>query len=466
MSNSPPQAHPESPALAAWLARIEQLHPSTIELGLERVGQVWQRLHQACNRTEQAQPPQRPLVITVAGTNGKGSVCATLEAICHAAGYRTGVYASPHLNHYCERVRIDTRPVSDADMVTAFERVEAVRADTRLTYFEFGTLAAFQLFQQQALDLWILEVGMGGRLDAVNLIDADVAVITNIALDHVEWLGNDRDSIAREKAGILRAGRPALFGEQDLPGSLRQQALSLDVPLYRAGVDFSVRPLSAIRGPDPLPSSESGSESGDWEYSGPLRLSGGELARRALHLPPSALPGVHQRDNASLAISALGLLADRLPVAISAIIQGLTQVRLAGRFQILRPQADAAEIILDVAHNPHGAEVLATALQQRPCTGRTHCVFSALQDKDLSQMLPVLAPVMDEWWLAPLSGARGRSLAGLQEALGQAGIEAPAHGLQSLQQALMQARKSAGAEDRIVVCGSFLTVAAALAALD
>ena len=421
--------------LAAWLAYVESLHPRSIAMGLDRVREVHARLEAglACP------------VITVGGTNGKGSTCAFLDAMLRAAGYRVGVYSSPHLTRYNERVRIDGREATDAELIAAFEAVEAARIapeaggqPTPLTFFEFGTLAALWLFARAHLDALVLEVGLGGRLDAVNLVDADVAVVTSVDLDHQDYLGTTREAIGREKAGIFRSGRPAICGETDPPGSILDHATAIGAPLFVRGRDYGFV-----------------DERVQWRYHGP----GGNR----YGLPAPALRGAHQLTNAATALAALGLLAERLPVSGGAIREGLVSVTLSGRFQVL-PGRPA--VVLDVAHNPHAARVLASALATMGYYRQTCAVVGMLADKDIAGVAATLRPIIDVWHVAPLPGPRGASAEELAAALVAAGVRSDSiHVFASVPEAFAAARGRSTDADRIAVFGSFLTVAAALATL-
>lgn len=414
-------------SLPDWLSWQETLHPNAIDLGLERVRAVVQRmqlLQLAC------------AVIIVGGTNGKGSTVAMLEAIVRAAGYHVGAYTSPHLLRYNERVRVNGVEASDAELCAAFARVDAARGDTSLTYFEFGTLAALDIFSHSNLDVMVLEVGLGGRLDAVNILDADVALVTSVALDHTEWLGPDRESIAREKAGIYRTGKPAIFGESDVPRSLQQRALDIGANLYRYGTEFGARPATNA-----------------WTWWG----LGKE--RHALVLP--ALRGAHQLQNAASALMALELLADRLPLTQAQIRTGLMTVEIPGRFQVVPGPVTR---IYDVAHNPHGAHALAQTLRTHPCDGRTFAVCGMLRDKDLPATLAELTALVDVWYVAPVNSPRTALADDLAAAARRADAGKPVFACADIAAAQQQACSDAREGDRIVVFGSFYTVAAALRA--
>ena len=375
-------------------------------------------------------------VFVVGGTNGKGSTCALLEAVLGEAGYRTGCYTSPHLLAYNERVRVARRPIDDASLCESFAAVEAARHGVALTYFEFGTLAAVYAFGRAGVDVMILEVGLGGRLDAVNVFDADCAVITSIGIDHVEYLGNTRESIGFEKAGIMRAGRPVVVGDADPPDSLLSHARAVGARLWRAGEHF--RAVAAER---------------EWRFEGP--------AGRRAGLPHPALRGPCQLDNAATALAALDALRERLPVPAAAVRAGLAGVFLPGRFQVLpgRPP-----VILDVAHNPHGAAQLARALADLDVAGRTRAVFAMLADKDAAGVAAAVKDQVDHWYLAPLEGPRGAGTAWLRQALEAARVFDPVEAFDSVPAALAAARGAAGPDDRLVVFGSFHTVGLALAA--
>ena len=410
-------------SLSHWLALLEQRHPSAIELGLERVGVVADRLF----LREFGCP-----VITVAGTNGKGSTVATIVAIARAAGWQVGSYTSPHLLHFNERIRGNGECINDTELVLALEAIEASRGEVSLTYFEHTTLAALWWFQRQNLDLLVLEVGLGGRLDAVNLVDASVAVITNIGLDHTDWLGDDLASIAREKAGIMRHGRPVVLGERSPEPILLAQAQALQAPVSMKGrdYDFSVR-----------------AEQGAWQF--------GEWL-----LP---LPGV-ALDNAATAIAALQALAR--PLTVADIAEGLRHVQVAGRMQrlpwppALMSAAAMPELIVDVAHNPHGATFLWQHIA--PTKGRTIAVLAMLADKDSAGVISASADSVDSWCLASLRGARGQSAAALAAVAQACAISAYSEHADVID-ALRYARLQATERDRIVVFGSFFTVAAVLA---
>jgi dihydrofolate synthase / folylpolyglutamate synthase len=349
--------------LADWLSYLESLHPKTIALGLERVEQIKQRL---------GLNPSFP-VIVVGGTNGKGSVCAMLEAIFHAAGYRVGCYTSPHLLDYNERVRIEKCQANDAELCAAFEKIEQVRGNIPLTYFEFGTLAAMQCFIARGVEVAILEVGLGGRLDAVNVFDNDCAVITSVDIDHTDYLGDTREQIAFEKAGIFRRDRVAIFGDLDMPATITGQARQTGAKLWRLGQEFDFTlgaeakpPLSplyqgenirTVREPSRSPPQKGGlgQVSTQWDFRGPVS------ARSALPLP--ALRGAFQLNNASAALAALDALKEKLPVNMESVRRGLVEVALPGRFQVLPGKP---VVILDVAHNPHAARSLAQNLADMP----------------------------------------------------------------------------------------------------
>ena len=413
--------------LAAWLAYLETLHPKTIALGLERVKEAHARMEAtlACP------------IVTVTGTNGKGSTCAMLESILRSAGYRTGLYSSPHLLCYNERVRIGGEPQDDAAIVEAFHAVENARGDVALTYFEYGTLAALHAFARAKLDVAILEVGLGGRLDAVNIVDADVAVVTTIDLDHMDYLGLTRESIAFEKAGIFRAGRPAVCAEPDPPSTLVAHARDIGAPLFRIGRDFGYSAAD-----------------GQWRYWGP----GGER----FGLPIPALRGAYQLANAATALAALGLLNDCLHIPANAVREGLCTVRLSGRFQVL-PGRPA--IVLDVAHNPHAARALAATLATMAYFPQTIAVFGMLADKDIAGVIAAVGARIDRWFVATVPGPRGASADALRKELASAGIAPEAiRTFDDIETAFAAAREAAGEADRIIVFGSFLTVAAALAA--
>lgn len=409
-----------TPTLSGWLAHLERLHPKTMELGLDRVNAVRARL---------GLTPDFP-VITVGGTNGKGSTCAMLEAILSEAGYNTGLYTSPHLLRYNERVRIARQEASDEALCRAFAAVEAARGDISLSYFEFGTLAAVWLFQQEAVDAAILEVGLGGRLDAVNAFDADCAIVTSVDLDHMDYLGPDREAIGGEKAGIFRAGGPAVCADPDPPNSLLRHAETIGAVLKRAGHDY-----------------QASSSSAQWL----LRSADG----RHLSLPYPALRGAFQIDNAAAAITALWALADNLPVAPDDIRRGLLEARVPGRFQVL---ARTPSVILDVAHNPHAARALAANLRNMACGGRTIAVFAMLADKDIAGVIEALRGGIDIWLVAGITHERGAGATELERRLGEAGIVS-VRSFPGIAEAYRHACQIAGENDRIAAFGSFHTVA-------
>lgn len=415
--------------LSQWLEYQQSIHPRQIEFGLERMREVAARLGLG-------KPARR--VVTVAGTNGKGSTVAFVEAIARAAGHRVGAYTSPHLLAYNERVRIDGTAVEDAALVQAFEAVEAARGETALTYFEFGTLAALWLFAREPLDLVVLEVGMGGRLDAVNLVDADVAIVTAIALDHVEYLGPDRETIAREKAGILRAGKPVVIGELDPPDALLREAERLGAPVFRAGKNQR------------------------WEMQGDGWIFHDD--RGALRLPLPGLRAPAQIANASAAIAALRVMLPSLPITDEHIATGIASATLVGRMQVI---PGPVEIVLDVAHNPQAAQQLAGWLQAHRARGATQAVFAALADKDVANEVAALMGQVDIWHLAGLSdmGGRGQPVEVLWQKIGALLSRSIAMRHASVEKALAEARRMAQPGDRIVVFGSFHTVAEALGAL-
>ena len=419
-----------SRSLAAWLDYIERQHPKSIELGLARVREVAQRMGL-----------QRPAkkVITVGGTNGKGSTVAFIEAITRAAGWRVGAYTSPHLLEYNERVRIGARDATDEELIAGFEAVEAASGETPLTYFEYGTLCALWLFQRSKLDLAILEVGLGGRLDAVNLIDADVSVITTVDIDHQDWLGNDREVIGFEKAGIARAGRPLVLGEDDPPSSVLGHAYAIGASAIRAGCDFF--------------------------FETPLDVDGWRWREVgcALRLPMPQLVAPAQVRNAATAIAALRAL--RKPIMRKAYVRGVADAHLAGRLQ--RFERDGVGIVIDVAHNPQAARELAAWLRSAPASGRTFAVFAALGDKDIAGVVAALADHVDRWFLAGLddAGPRGLDVATFAQRLTDTAAEV-GEKFTYVGDALAAARGQALAGDRILVFGSFHTAAAALRCLQ
>ena len=416
--------------VSQWLAWQETLNPKEIELGLERVRRVAERL-------DLLNPDYK--LISVAGTNGKGSCVAMLSSIYTRSRYQTGAYLSPHLLKYNERIRINDTDVDDVRLCQAFQRVDDARDGVQLTYFEFGTLAALTIFAESSLDVVILEVGLGGRLDAVNVMDTDVAVITSIDIDHVDWLGDNREQIATEKLGISRPRHPLVCGDSDPPTVIETRARELSCPLDLAGRDFHYR----------------NNNDGTWEWTGRQVSYYG--------LPSPALIGEQQRHNAATCLAVVERMADRLPVTQLQIEDGLRQARLSGRFQVLA--VDPVQI-LDVAHNPESAMVLATALSGREShAGKTIAVFSALADKDISGVIGVMKPVIQDWYIAELAVDRSESRQQLIRHLEQGGIDAW-QDFDSIADAYHAALKASGAADRVVVFGSFHTVAAVLSLVE
>lgn len=410
--------------LAGWLEFIERQHPDSIALGLERVARVRERM-----QIDLSCP-----VVTVGGTNGKGSTCAMLEGILRAGGYRTGVYTSPHLLRYNERVRIESRDANDTALCEAFAAVERAREGTALTYFEFGTLAAAWLFSRERLDVVVLEVGLGGRLDAVNVFDTDCAVLTSIGIDHVEYLGGTREQIGREKAGIFRGGRPAIVADPTPPATVLEEAERVGAaPILLSGRDYGY-------GMQPQP--------GQWAYWGPTGK------RAGLAFP--ALRGAIQVRNAAAALTALGTLRERLPLSVQALRRGLADATLPGRFQLL---PGLPGLILDVAHNPQAAAVVRENLAALRAAARTIAVVGMLRDKDIVGVLRTVAPLITQWHLVTLNGPRGATAAELAQALRAVGVKGPWREHRGVAPAFAAARDEAGEDDKILVFGSFVTVA-------
>ena len=415
--------------LPDWLDYIERQHPKSIDMGLERVREVAQRLGL-----------QRPAkkVITVGGTNGKGSTVAFIEAIACAAGWKVGTYTSPHLRRYNERVRIDRVDADDAALVAGFEAIEAARGDTLLTYFEYGTLAALWLFERARLDLAVLEVGLGGRLDATNLVDAYVAVVTTVDLDHQDYLGTEREAIGFEKAGIARAWKPLVLGEDDPPASVLRHAYAIGASAVRAGCDFFFDRLDA----------------GHWAWR--------EVGYR-IELPTPSLAAPAQLRNAATAIAALRALGRPVPKA--AIATGVADAHVPGRLQ--RFERSGIEIVVDVGHNPQAARELAAWLQASPAQGHTHAVFAALGDKDVAGVVEALAGHITQWHLAGLevAGPRGTGVEAFAQRLAGTAAAGGRHHV-DVAAAIEAALAGAGPDDRLLVFGSFHTAAAALALLE
>ena len=422
----PEKALPDS--LDGWLARCEQLHPKEIDMTLARTRQVKERLELRFDVP----------VVAVAGTNGKGSTCAMLEAIASSAGYRVGLYSKPHLVHFEERCRVNGEMVDAAALLPHFEAVERARGDIGLTYFEFTFLAIARLLAMSELDLVILEVGMGGRLDAVNVFDADCAVITSIDIDHAEYLGDNREAIAIEKAGIMRPGRPVIVSDPVPPLSLAAEAARIGADLWCLGRDFN--------------------HAGDkqqWSWAG--------RTRRFNALAYPALRGANQLLNASGALAVFEALRERLPITAQAVRQGFAMVELPGRFQIVAGQPT---LVLDVAHNPHAVATLARNLDQMGFFPRTHAVFGVMADKDIAAILTRMVPLVDHWHFTDLPATRAAPAADLAklhaalDAKGPGPVTVACHA--APRDALEAALVTADPADRIVVFGSFYTVGGVL----
>ena len=410
--------------LQEWLSWQEQLYPDVIDLGLHRV----QSLLKALDLGHPGFP-----ILTVGGTNGKGSSVSFAEAMLRAAGHKVGAYVSPHLLRYNERVRVDGVDVSDQEFCESFQRIDEARGELRVTYFEFGTLAAIDILTRRGVTAAVMEVGLGGRLDAVNALDADVALISSIGLDHQEWLGPDRESIGREKAGIFRKERPAICGDRRPPASLQEQARAVHAKLQFIGEDF-----------------ECSLQTDTWTWRG----QGGELKG----LPVPALPGHIQYDNAATVIAALQS-EPRLQVPESAIHAGLQQARIPARFQ---RQAGAVETVFDVSHNPGAARVLSENLLAYPVPGRCVAVLGMFKDKAAEEVALALKGRFQHWYLGGLEGPRGQSAAALGQRLRKALPDAEFTESASVDAAYARAMAEAKTGDRVVVFGSFQTVAAVL----
>ena len=413
-------------SLQQWLDWQETLNPETIDLGLDRVRQVLKAL----GLCENFNCP----VITVAGTNGKGSSVAMLESILRAADYTVGCYTSPHLFHYNERIRINGQPVTDDMLCQVFEEVDQARGDVALTYFEFGTMAALLIFAQAGLDVVVLEVGLGGRLDAVNVINPDVALISSVGLDHMDWLGPDVDSIAREKAGIFRAGRPAIYGSLKSIPAIQQVAVETGARLLSAGKDYLFQNIS-----DKI-----------WQLHGPnLHYS---------DLPRPALKGQIQVQNAAAVVMALSELKLSRALTVEAITEGLSHIDLAGRCQTIHQQP---QVIVDVAHNPQAAEALAEALSGLEYKGRTLAVVAMLSDKAVSEVVEKMSTVVDEWFTAGLAVPRGMDAESMAKAVNSHLANGTLSAGQTVADSCKYALGMMNEEDRLIVFGSFYTVAEA-----
>jgi dihydrofolate synthase/folylpolyglutamate synthase len=419
-------ATPLPSSLEDWLVLLEKRHPVSIDLGLERCGEVWRRM---------GSPYPGKRVFVVAGTNGKGSTVATLCAFLGGLGHTHGSYTSPHVYRYNERVQVNGRPVSDAQMVEAFHRVERARGDVGLSYFEFGTLAAFDLLAQGRLDFAVMEVGLGGRLDAVNLLDSDCAVITPIGLDHQEYLGPDRDSIAREKAGIMRAGRPVVCGDPDPPAALIDAARRTRATLKRIGADFRVE---------------------HHEHSVLFRAGAVELV-----LPEPALPGPHQVDNLATALAALLELLPQAAGRGEALAEAVRSVRVTGRLERVSTRP---AVWIDVGHNPLAARAVASALRHilpRDGIETVRCVLGMLVDKDAAGVAHELAEVVGSWYCAGVPGPRGQGGRALAERMEAVRGGPGARAFDTVESALDAALNDCSEREGVLVFGSFLTAAAA-----
>ncbi|MEM9531876.1 MAG: folylpolyglutamate synthase/dihydrofolate synthase family protein [Pseudomonadota bacterium] len=402
--------------LRPWLERISLIHPATMDLGLERIGEVYRRMGS----------PRPPRVITVAGTNGKGSSCAILTAVLRHAGHRVGTYTSPHLFRFNERIALNAEPAEDDRIVAAFEAVEAAREDTLLTYFEYATLAALWLFQAEQVDVAVLEVGLGGRLDAVNLVDADGAVISSIGFDHMHWLGNTLDDIAREKAGILRRDRPAVCSQTDAPAGLHRAAATVGAHWRIAGRDFRARRQAQT-----------------WSFhSDTITLDG---------LPLPSLPGAHQLANAAGCLEVLRLL-DLLP-STAVLGQALREIKLKGRLWQVSSRPD---IVLDVCHNPASARVVRQWLEAEPVKGQQWLILGMLKDKKPQEVVEALSPAVDRWVLCGLPTRRGLSARALRSRIRVPGLRTTL--AEDPREALARVIPQLAPEDRLLIAGSFVTV--------
>ncbi|WP_150049151.1 bifunctional tetrahydrofolate synthase/dihydrofolate synthase [Methylomonas rhizoryzae] len=416
-------------ALQDWLLWQEQSHPRQIDLGLERVAGVYASLRPA--------QPDIP-TITVAGTNGKGSCVAFLQAIYLAQGYKVGAYTSPHILRYNERIRIDGREAGDAEICEAFERIDAARGDTSLSYFEFGTLAALEIFDRERVDVRILEVGLGGRLDAVNIVDPDAALVTTIAIDHVDWLGDTLEAIGREKAGIFRADTPAIIGDANVPDSLLKVAQEKQARIAQIGRAFGYLKTAA---------------GWDW-WTDNQTLAG---------LPLPALQGEHQFRNAAAVLQAVHSLQARLPVDAAAMVSGLQTARLEGRFQLIQGEVP---VLLDVGHNPQAVSTLLEHLSAHFAGVAVRAVFAMMKDKDIAGVVAMMRDRIVEWYLAPLRNPRAASVESIASLLNEAGIGAINRGFADASAAFVAARQAAKPGELVLIFGSFFLVSEYLSQFD
>ncbi|GFO71163.1 dihydrofolate synthase/folylpolyglutamate synthase [Bathymodiolus japonicus methanotrophic gill symbiont] len=444
--------------LKGWLAWQESLHPQSIDLGLDRVTRVFNALHNPA--------PTKPLTITVAGTNGKGSSIAFLEAIYLAQGYKVGAYTSPHIIHYNERIKINAVPVSDAQICAAFERIEAVRDNISLSYFEFGTLAALDIFSRSNLDIQLLEVGLGGRLDAVNIIDPDATIVTSISIDHTAWLGETREAIAYEKAGIFRPDTVAITGDIDPPNTLIDCAEKVNAQLLRLGEEFTYHQhassaadildeskdnynpsFKSVADERPNPPNQNSCCTGwDWQYGN----------SQLCNLPVPHLKGEHQYRNASSVLTAINTLQDKLAVSEQAIKQGLRSVNLQGRFQLIQSQPS---VLLDVSHNPQAAQALIDHLQAEFLQMPVHAIFTMMNDKDLTGVIGLMQPFIKHWYISPLDNPRIFLQTELQQAFVQCNIGQVSLDFSDFLAAYSAAETKALADQGIIlIFGSFFLV--------
>ena len=412
-----------SRTLTEWLDWQERLHLSSIDLGLDRVAKVATKM----GLTKLSMP-----VITVAGTNGKGSTVAIVDSIYRAADYKTGCYTSPHLVRYNERICLDASQASDDDICEAFAAIDNARSDTSLTYFEFGTLAAAYLFQKHDVDVAIFEVGLGGRLDAVNLWDADIALITNIDIDHIDWLGDDREQIGVEKAGIMRKGKTVVCGDTNPTDSIQSEANRIGANLLQQGLDFFWT---------------EGTDEKEWVYN--------RKDNHPISYPKPSLRGKFQLHNAAAAITLVNDFKHRLPITEVNIKQGLQQTAVIGRLQKL---ADSPELLVDVAHNPQSAAALADYLANNPIEGKTVALFSALTDKDLEGIVKPVSDYFEEWHLVQLDGPRAYQNDQLLGELKSLGLQKTLKSHTNFKTALKSLQNQLKSQDRVVAFGSFLVV--------